>query len=114
MSDTHNLITILSRLPDPRLERSQEHELPDLLAIALCTLLVEGESCYDMEDFAHVCKDWCQTLLHLPGGIPSHDPFKRLFQALAPPLLPRPSPSGPRPCASVSTVRPPAGPPRPV
>lgn len=84
MSDTHSLITILSRLPDPRIERSKEHELTDLLAIAVCTLLVGGESFYDMEDFGHARKDWLQTFLRRPNGIPSHDTFNRLFQALAP------------------------------
>lgn len=84
MSDTPGLITILSRLPDPRIERSKEHELTDLLAIAVCTLLVGGESFYDMEDFGHARKAWLQTFLRLPNGIPSHDTFNRLFQALAP------------------------------
>lgn len=84
MSDPHSHITILSRLPDPRGERSKEHELADLLAIALCTLLVGGESFYDMEDFGHARKDWLQTFLRLPNGIPSHDTFNRLFQALDP------------------------------
>ena len=84
MSDTHSLITILSRLPDPRIERSKDHELTDLLAIAVCTLLVGGESFYDMEDFGRARKDWLQTFLRLPNGIPSHDTFNRLFQALDP------------------------------
>lgn len=84
MSEAQSLITILARLPDPRMERSREHELTDLLVIAVCTLLVGGESFYDMEDFGHARKDWLQTFLRLPGGIPSHDTFNRLFQALDP------------------------------
>lgn len=84
MSDTPSLITILSRLPDPRIERSKDHELTDLLAIAVCTLLAGGESFYDMEDFGRARKDWLQTFLRLPNGIPSHDTFNRLFQALDP------------------------------
>lgn len=84
MSDAHSLITILSRLPDPRSERSKEHELTDLLASAVCTLLVGGESFYDMADFGHARKDWLATFLRLPNGIPSHDTFNRLFQALDP------------------------------
>lgn len=84
MSEAQSLITILARLPDPRIERSREHELTDLLVIAVCTLLVGGESFYDMEDFGHARKDWLQTFLRLPGGIPSHDTFNRLFQALDP------------------------------
>lgn len=84
MSDTHSLITILARLPDPRIERSREHELTDLLVIAVCTLLVGGESFYDMEDFGRAREEWLRTFLRLPGGIPSHDTFNRLFQALDP------------------------------
>ena len=63
MSDTHSLITVLSRLPDPRVERSKEHELTDLLVIAVCTLLVGGESFYDMEDFGRVKMLICGTQL---------------------------------------------------
>lgn len=77
MTDTSSLLTRLARLPDPRIARSKEHELTDLLAIALSTLLVGGESFYDMEDFGHARKDWLQTFLRLPGGIPSHDTFNR-------------------------------------
>ncbi|MEO7675131.1 MAG: transposase family protein, partial [Verrucomicrobiota bacterium] len=44
-----SLITILGEVPDPRLDRSKDHELTDILAIALCTILVGGESFYDME-----------------------------------------------------------------
>lgn len=81
MTDTSSLVTVLSCLPDPRVERSREHELTDLLVIAVCTLLVGGESFYDMENFGHARKEWLQTFLRLEGGIPSHDTFNRLFQA---------------------------------
>ena len=43
-----------------------------------------GESFYDMEDFGRARKEWLQTFQRLPGGIPSHDTFNRLFQALDP------------------------------
>ena len=79
-----SLVALMAELPDPRHERTREHELGDLLAIAVCTLLVGGESFYDMEDFGHAREDWLRTFLRLPGGIPSHDTFNRLFQALDP------------------------------
>jgi predicted transposase YbfD/YdcC len=77
-----SLITILGEVPDPRVERSKEHELVDILVIALCTLLVGGDSFYDMEEFAAVRLDWLQTFLRLRHGAPSHDTFNRVFQAL--------------------------------
>jgi predicted transposase YbfD/YdcC len=77
-----SLITILREVPDPRLDRTKEHELTDILVIALCTILVGGESFYDMEEFAEVRLDWLKTFLSLEHGAPSHDTFNRVFQAL--------------------------------
>jgi predicted transposase YbfD/YdcC len=79
-----SLITILGEVPDPRLARTREHDLVELLVIALCTLLCRGESFYDMEEFARVRLPWLRTFLTLRGGVPSHDTFNRLFQALDP------------------------------
>src|SRR6185503_4910174 len=79
-----SLITILGEVPDPRVARTREHDLVELLVIALCTLLCRGESFYDMEEFARVRLKWLRTFLTLRGGVPSHDTFNRLFQALEP------------------------------
>ena len=35
-----SLITTLEAVPDPRVDRSKNHDLGDILLIALCTLLV--------------------------------------------------------------------------
>ena len=79
-----SLLAVLEELPDPRVARSREHELSDLLVIAVCALLVGGESFYDMADFGQAREAWLRTFLRLPNGIPSHDTFNRLFQALDP------------------------------
>jgi hypothetical protein len=52
------------------------------LVIALCTILVGGDSFYDMEEFAEVRLSWLKTFLRLRNGAPSHDTFNRVFQAL--------------------------------
>lgn len=77
-----SLITTLQEVPDPRVDRSKEHDLVDILVIALCTILVGGDSFYDMEEFAQVRLDWLKTFLRLRNGAPSHDTFNRVFQAL--------------------------------
>jgi predicted transposase YbfD/YdcC len=74
----------LEPLTDPRVARTREHELLDVLVIALCCLLSGGRSFYDMERFGHAKRALLQGFLKLPGGIPSHDTFTRLFAALAP------------------------------
>ncbi len=79
-----SLLTILGEVPDPRVARTREHDLVELLVIALCTLLCRGESFYDMEEFARVRLAWLRTFLTLGGGVPSHDTFNRVFQALDP------------------------------
>jgi len=79
-----SLIEHFKDLPDPRVNRTKDHDLIDLLVIAVCTLLCAGESFNDMEDFGHAKHDWFKTFLPLRNGIPSHDTFNRLFAALDP------------------------------
>jgi DDE_Tnp_1-associated len=45
-----SLSTHYQTLPDPRLNRTKDHDLIDILVIAVCTLLCGGESFNDMED----------------------------------------------------------------
>lgn len=79
-----SLIEHFQDLPDPRVNRTKDHDLIDLLVIAICTLLCAGESFNDMEDFGHAKHAWFKTFLRLRNGIPSHDTFNRLFAALDP------------------------------
>jgi len=79
-----SLIVHFQDLPDPRVERTRDHRLIDLLVIAVCTLLCGGEGFNDMADFGEAKHDWLKTFLELPKGIPSHDTFNRLFAALDP------------------------------
>jgi predicted transposase YbfD/YdcC len=82
--DQPSLISHFQDLPDPRVNRTKDHELVDVLVIAICTLLCGGESFNDMEDFGRAKQDWFKTFLALPNGIPSHDTFNRIFAALDP------------------------------
>ena len=84
---THSELSVVVHfqdLPDPRVARTREHRLIDLPVIAVCTRLCGGEGFDGMEDFGEAKHDWLKTFLELPGGIPSHDTFNRLFQALDP------------------------------
>jgi len=79
-----SLIEHFEMLSDPRMDRTKEHDLIDVLIIAVCTLLCGGESFNDMEDFGYAKQDWFKTFLRLRNGIPSHDTFNRVFAALDP------------------------------
>jgi predicted transposase YbfD/YdcC len=79
-----SLLDHFEHLPDPRISRTRDHDLIDVMVIAVCTLLCGGETFNDMEDFGHAKQDWFQTFLCLRNGIPSHDTFNRVFAALDP------------------------------
>ncbi len=79
-----SLIEHFQSIHDPRINRTKEHALIDVLVIAVCTLLCGGETFNDMEDFGKAKEDWFRTFLRLANGIPSHDTFNRVFAALNP------------------------------
>ena len=78
------LVECFEMLSDPRVERTREHKLVDILVIGLCSSLTGGESFTDMELFGKASYDWLKTFLELPKGIPSHDTFNRVFSAIDP------------------------------
>lgn len=79
-----SLVAHLAEVADPRMERRKEHELVDILVIAVCTLLCVGETFNDMEDFGKAKYEWFKSFLKLRNGVPSHDTFNRVFAALDP------------------------------
>jgi hypothetical protein len=68
-----------SNLTDPQVERAREHDLADILFTATASIICGAESWYDMEEFGKAKRDWLSTFLRLPGGMPSHDTFNRVF-----------------------------------
>lgn len=81
------LSTYFSKLPDPRgHSNAQVHVLLEMLTIALCAMLAGAESFADMERFGQDKQAWLKKKLglRLPGGVPSHDTFGRLFAQLDP------------------------------
>lgn len=69
-------------LPETRVQRQPQHRLGEMLLIGLCSMLGGGRSFNDMEDFGLAYEEWLRLFMELPGGIPSHDTFNRLFAAL--------------------------------
>jgi predicted transposase YbfD/YdcC len=71
-----------SKVTDPRLERTKEHKLTDIMAIAICAVICGAEGWTDIENFGKSKFSWLKTFLELPNGIPSHDTFGRVFSML--------------------------------
>jgi len=83
----HLIDSIFSKVEDPRQQGRCLHRLKDILFIALCTLLSNGEDFEDMVEFANQRYDWLQNILELSNGIPSHDTFNRVLQLIDPEQL---------------------------
>src|SRR5215203_7459480 len=71
-------------LTDPRVERTRVHRLGDLVTIALCAVICGADDWVAVETFGRTKEAWLRTFLPLPGGIPSHDTFGRVFARLDP------------------------------
>ena len=79
-----SLVEHFKSVSDPRMNRTRDHDLIDILIISVCTLLCGGETFNDMEDFGYAKEEWFRTFLTLRNGIPTHDTFNRVFAALDP------------------------------
>jgi predicted transposase YbfD/YdcC len=73
-----------AELEDPRRGNAQRHELDEIVMIALLAVLCGAESCVDMALFGRSKEALLRRFLQLPGGIPSHDTFSRVFRLLDP------------------------------
>ena len=71
-------------LTDPRRDHLKAHRLVDILTIALCAVICGADDWVEVETFGQAKEAWLRTFLELPGGIPSHDTFGRVFARLDP------------------------------
>jgi len=69
-------------MPDPRIDRKKQHLLMDILVITLCAVICGATSWESIEDYGCKQKEWLNTFLALPNGIPSHDTIARVFSLL--------------------------------
>lgn len=76
------VLTRFEKLTDPRIERTKQHLLLDMVTIALCGAICGADSWVDVEKFGVAKRAWFERFLELPHGIPSHDTFGRVFARL--------------------------------
>jgi len=74
--------TCFAELKDPRVQASCDHRLLDILAITILGVTCGADDWTDLETFGRLRHDWLKTFLDLPGGIPSHDTFRRVLGLL--------------------------------
>ena len=79
-----SLLERTSQLPDPRQAAKCTHILGEVVFMTIVGLLC-GADDWDSIVLCAECKeDWLRRYLKLPGGIPSHDTFNRIYSLLDP------------------------------
>src|SRR3954449_1871657 len=71
-------------LEDSRGTSRCDHQLADILAIAVCAVVACAESWEEIELYGRSKRAWLEPFLALPNGIPSHDTFRRVFMLIDP------------------------------
>ena len=77
------MLRFFEGLPDPR-AHNVIHKLHDMLMMAICAVICGANGWAEVEVFAEAKASWLKRFLDLPGGIPSHDTFGRVFSRLNP------------------------------
>jgi predicted transposase YbfD/YdcC len=80
---TGGVLRFFLGLPDPR-AANVIHKLHDVVVLAVCGVICGAGGWAEVEMFAKSKLAWFKTFLDLPGGVPSHDTFGRVFAALCP------------------------------
>ena len=70
-------------LPDRR-AGNKVHQLTDMVVIAVMAVICGADGWAQVSQFGRAKQKWLATFLELPGGIPSHDTFGRVFARLDP------------------------------
>ena len=81
---TKSFFKHFATVTDPRIERSKEHLLIDIIAIAILAVISGAEGWVGIETYGKAKYEWLKEFLELPNGIPSHDTFSRVFARIEP------------------------------
>jgi predicted transposase YbfD/YdcC len=76
-------LDVFGEVPDPR-DLTTQHQLPEILFVALAAVLCGATHCTEMALFAKSRLDLLQQFIPLKHGAPSHDTFSRVLAALDP------------------------------
>ena len=77
-----SLAEVFVGLRDPRQATKVEHDLVELLVVAVCGVLAGADTFVEIEAWANEKLDWFRGYLKLEHGIPSHGTLGRVFAAI--------------------------------
>ena len=78
------LAEVFVSIDDPRQKAKVQHDLVELLVVAVNAVLVGAETFVEIELWAKEKLDWLRKYLRLKHGIPAHDTFGRIFGLIDP------------------------------
>jgi len=78
------LVDHFGDIEDYREEHNKKHVLVDILVIVVCSAICGADGFVEIKTVADAKKEWFQTFLTLPNGIPSHDTFNRVMARINP------------------------------
>ena len=71
----NNPLKYFSELRDPRVERTREHVLEEILLTAIAAVLSGASSWNEIEGYGKSKRLWFKSFLKLPGGFPLTTPL---------------------------------------
>jgi hypothetical protein len=77
-----SLWTPFAQVTDPRVERTKEHFLLDIIVIAVGGVVCGADNWVEIELWGQENEQWLRQFLGVPNGIPSHDTVGRGFARL--------------------------------
>lgn len=79
------LAEALASVTDPRCQcKNLKHRLVEVLVIGFCGVCCGCQDLLDLEIFGKAKQKFFEEFLELPKGIPAHDTFHRVLQAVPP------------------------------
>jgi hypothetical protein len=72
------------QMEDPRIERTKQHKLIDIITIAICAVICGADTWVAIETYGRAKYEWLKKFLELPNGIPAHDTFALSLCAFKP------------------------------
>jgi hypothetical protein len=78
-----NPLKYFAELKDPRVEETREHLLEEIHLVTIAAILSGANGSNEIENYGNAKRERLSSFLRLPGGIPSHDTFNRVFAALS-------------------------------
>ncbi|MDD2799915.1 MAG: ISAs1 family transposase [Methylobacter sp.] len=79
---TPSIIHYFSSIKDPRVNRQKKHRLPDIFFISICAIICGADNWVAVEAFGLAKEEWFTQLLGSEHGIPSHNTFGAVCEAL--------------------------------